>query len=260
MSIFGVQYKSNSNDKNCLKDAPCCLTRQKPIFSCNNKKALLLDRCCEQSDCLTCNKCESESCKEKPKSAIIDGERVLRPWTYSTDQTCCCEPEPVCEQACIDECEQKTKIIQCRETECGSVIIKLLIFGGPDQCFTMFIDLPMCENKDSAVAFNARSISVQNKKCDQTCQVPCDFVQFKLDCKKSTLSGVHLTICLSGQNAPQVLLEKKGPCCSYVPFCLEFEVWREPQQPCCLDVETIVPSVILPTDCTVVDGCCTVNP
>ena len=256
MSIFGVQYRSTLNQQKCLEKMPCA--PKKPVFSCRNKKALLLDSYCNLANC-----CEEKNCKDTPcqtsalpKSAIVDGERVLRPWAVSEDCSCC-EPPPICEQICTAECEKKTKIVQCRTTLCCSVIVKILVFGGPEQCLTMFIDLPQCECADSTVHLNTRSISLSEDKCGH-CQVPCEFVQFKFDRKKSTPSGVHLTICFSMQHAPKALLEKKGPCCCYIPFCLEFEVWREPEKPCCLEIETFVPQTT-PQDCTIVDGCCTVN-
>jgi len=130
-----------------------------------------------------------------------------------------------------------------------------LVNGGPDQCLAMFIDLPQCAMPCDEVAFNARSLSVGDGKCIQYCKVPCEFALFKVDQKKGTPSGVHLILCFNSFNAPKALLQTEGPCHCCVPFCIEFEVWRQPQRPCCEEVETIVPRE---QQCAVVDGCCVI--
>ena len=260
MSIFGVQFRSKIGGGDCLEQSLCA--PQKPIFACSKKKIQLLNDCCDipkkecKKDCCKTNDDENcfQSATRPAKSAIIRGERVLRPWAVDGCDCDSCEPLPVCEQIC-KRCDKKSKIVDCRTTECGSVIVKLLVNGGPEQCLAMFIDLPQCSVPCDEIAFNTRSISVGDGKCIEYCQVPCEFANFKFDRKKGTPSGVHLMLCFSSYNAPKALLQTEGPCCCFVPFCLEFEVWRQPQQPCCLEVETIVPAE---PQCTVVDGCCVV--
>lgn len=264
MSIFGIQFRSKIGGTGCLEPSFCA--PQKPVLDCSKIKTLLLDDCCRipkkcdqkcGKPCCKKNDCEDHCCEnsDRPiKSAIIRGERVLRPWAVDGCDCDGCEPPPVCKQTC-GHCDRKSKIIDCRPTDCGSVIVRLLVNGGPEQCLAMFIDLPQCSVPCDEVAFNARSISVGDGKCRQYCQVPCEFASFKFDRKKGTPSGVHLMLCFNSFNAPKALLQTEGPCCCFVPFCLEFEVWRQPQEQCCLDVETVVP---VQQHCAVVDGCCVI--
>ncbi len=255
MSIFGVQFRSNIGGNGCLEQS--CCAPQKPTFNCIKTKKLLLDDCCNIPKKPCKEGCKKDCCKnnlptQSTKTSIIRGERVLRPWAIDGECFCdACEPAPICDQKC-GQCDKKSKIIDCRATDCGSVIVRLLVNGGPEQCLAMFIDIPQCASPCDEIAFNPRLLTIGDGKCAQYCKVPCEFAVFTFDKKKGTPSGAHLLLCFNAFNAPKALLQTEGPCGCFVPFCIEFEVWRQPQRPCCEEVETIVPKE---QQGVVVDGC-----
>ena len=252
MSLFSVQFSSQGANQ-CLEQKCCAPTR---IYQPCQAKSILLDRCNKKD----CGKAKEvvEPCERRCKStqtAIVNGERVLRPWASSTHcDPCRPETPPPCTEK--EECHnKKSKIIEARATDCGSVIVKLLVNGGPDQHLVMFVDLPQCEKECDEVAFNARSLSVGEGKCITRCQVPCEFAVFCINRKKSTPSGVFINLNFVSAHAPSALFDHVGPCCCYVPFCFEFEVWRRCAEPCCLEVETVLPERPSPSRCATCATC-----
>lgn len=261
MSLFGTQFTSGRAGEKKKLGVACCA----PSLPCQpKKKTVLLNKCDKhsKSDCCcvstNCNancsndddnnntKCAWPADEMPPQTAFIEGVRVLRPWALDDKcDPCRPPPKPKCteDEACHNK---RSKVLECRATECGSAIVKLLVHGGPEQTLTMFIDLPQCEEPCDEVTFNARYLIVGEGKCQLRCEVPCEFAVFIIDKKKGTPSGVHLTLCFVKEHAPAALLKKEGVCCCYVPFCIEFEVWRRCPEECCLDVETIVPEPLPP--------------
>lgn len=273
MSIFGVQFSSGNSA--CLEQKTC-QPGQLPAPQICRTKSIILDKCCKKENCCEKNcktPCNNRCCEKKCKNccdndchhndhspcstenidcnaprvkstqtAIVNGKRVLRPWV---DKCCdpCRPPSPPPLPLCCDEkkpCHvKKSKIIETRVSDCGSVIVNLLVNGGPKQKLAMFVDLPQCDFPCDEIAFNVRSVTIGEGKCLQHCEVPCDFVVFEIDGKKGTPSGVHIQITFVCNFAPKALLEKEGPCCCFVPFCIEFELWRRKKEPCCTEVETV---------------------
>lgn len=258
MSIFGTQHSRGLTNNHCL-DPTCCAPKLSYAQPCR-PKSILLDKCDKRNDCcdkpckppapLPCDPC-AEPRQQSTLTAIVNGERVLRPWAGECADPCRPPtPPPPCPS--VKCCHtRRSKIVATRITDCGSVIVTLLVNGGPSQKLAMFIDLPQCEQPCDQVAFNARQLSVGDGKCIQRCEVPCEFAVFRIDRKKGTPSGVHIVLCFDENYAPAALLQREGPCCCFVPFCFEFEVWRRPaDQQCCVDVETVVPPApITATDC-----------
>lgn len=249
MSIFGIQYSKGLLNNHCLQPNLCAPKQSATPQICKTKSTLLND--CDKKCCQLCGdkQCVAEKCKtncdgdrqQSTETAIINGQRVLRPWLDKCSDPCRPPTPPPAPLPCCSHEKRKSKIVETRATDCKSVIVKLLVHGGPSQQLAMFIDLPKCEERCDEVAFNARSLTIGEGKCIQHCQVPCEFAQFQIDRKKGTPSGVHILICFVCDFAPTALLEREDACHCYLPFCLEFEVWRRKVEECCLDVETVVP-------------------
>src|SRR6056297_616574 len=168
MSLFGTQYSSLGKDS-CGKPKLSCCTTSLPRQSQN--KTVLLQNCQEKPDCCSGElPCYDNACCEpepsRAQSDFVEGERVLRPWALDKCDPCRPKPKPKCNEAA--QCHhRKSKVLECRTTECLSAVVKLLVHGGPDQTLKMFIDLPQCEEQCDEVVFKARYLIVGEGKCQE---------------------------------------------------------------------------------------------
>lgn len=249
MSLFGTQFSFSAHGGKCTSGGVVC-ARPQPAPHQFPKRGLLLGPCTKKTD--SCKPCkplcndddDSELCCQR--SGFVNGQRVLRPWTFGEKCNEKCAPPPPCPKDACDP--KKTKIIDCKFTECQSTLVKLLVHGGPNQSLNLFVQLARCLEDccETEIALEAHSVTVGKGKCVSHCLVLCEFVQF--DVVKETPSGAQLRIVLREQFAPPALLQTVEPCDCPVPFCIELEIWRRPRKEDCCGVEQVIAPPPAPVD------------